>query len=80
MKKDSEDYTILCMIIMFLLATICSCSTKTERQVKPREIYQQYQVQIDNDSIYLLDGSKLITVMPLDSSTQIGNAIILDNQ
>lgn len=88
--RKQESNALLFLVLAFLLGVISASCTKSPSQlnkermsrsdINVRAVDQQYQIQLTNDSIYILDGSFLVGVMPLDNNTELGKMLLYDNQ
>lgn len=69
------DYTIPLIIMIFAIACIVSCS-KPSIEHKPTD----YQLNIGNDTITLLDSNVVVAKIPYSDSSDIWKLIIEDNR
>lgn len=86
MKKD---YTILTLLICFLLAiagSMVSCKNAAREPIYNVKMCVQYvpardyQIDIVEDTLLIFDGNRLVGKIPFEDSTSIGSLIVGDNE
>lgn len=75
-QKQTKDYTLLLLAIVFAICALCSC-TNEGIKVKYYPL-RDYQLEVTQDSIYLFDGDSKVGAIPFGNSP-IDSVIMNDN-
>ncbi len=83
--KKQKDYTLLAMFIPFAIVVLfnigLSCEIKKENKPAPMETGSDYQIYIESDdSLGIYDGKRHVKTIFFTDDSEIGRAIMDDNQ
>lgn len=92
--KKQKDYTLIALLFCFALAFIgsgaaCKLGSRQHKNECPfeglecpnaKEYVRDYQIDITNDSTYIYDGSRLVGVIPYDSTSYFDKVMTRDNE
>jgi len=84
MKDFATGITIMivCIILVFVLTFIDYTKGIENKKLTDTTFIpaEDYTIKIANDSVYILDGKRIVERLSLDDNTSIQQIIIKDNQ
>lgn len=66
-------------LVLFITLNLANHRKATEDLLQPPSLLRDYQIEVDNDSIYVWDGTREVGSVPRDTS-KLDSILLRDNQ